>query len=156
MTKETRQEIARRLNDGEPVTNIAKEMRIWSDSVRAIRDDLGIPARKGGHGRGAKPVSIPAHVIVDPDEVDGDPKLSNPLRIPVGQWCTERPNQARWMALADAAHGVEREALRVAMAGVLGLSWNATDHAIGVALTTERRTAEELAGLYLAARGAPC
>lgn len=150
MARETRDEIVRRLNDGAPVYRIAQDMNVWVDSVRAIRNEHGIPARRAGSNLPAKSKPV---LVVDPDEDDGDPKTATPLRIPVGQWCIERPNQAQWRALIDAATGVELVALRLAMCWVLDLPLGASDEQIGITLTNERRTAEDLAGLYMKARG---
>ena len=150
MDPEVREEIIRRLLDGAPVSRIAQNMRLDPGKVRAIRNEQRIPARRPG---GDLPAQSKPVRWDDTDEQDGDPVEARPHRIPVGLWCIERPNQAQWMALVKAAHGVEREALRLAMTWVLGLSLNATDDEIATALVAERRTAEDLAGLYVKARG---
>lgn len=148
MSPQTRAEIVRQLNDGIPVYRVAREVGVWVDSVRAIRDEEGVPKLRGGNQRLARPEPVR---FDDPEEVDGAPAQADPHRIPVGLWCAERPNQARWMELVTTAEGVGLQALRVAMTWVLGLPHTATDDQIGEALTAERRTADELASLYLAA-----
>lgn len=150
MNQATRDEVARRLRNGDPVYRVAKDMNLWADSVRALRNELGIPPRRAG---GSTPAKSKPVVVIETDEEDGDPASANPQRIPVGQWCIERPNQAQWLALVDAANGIELVALRLAMCWVLDLPLGASDVRIGKALTEERRTAEELAGLYIKARG---
>lgn len=147
---EIRAEIVRRLTAGDPVSRIAQEMHVGPWRVRAIRDEQRITPLRTGKSTLARPEPVRWD---DLDEEDGDPRTANPQRIPVGLWCIERPNQRQWEALLDAAGPVELEALRLAMTWVLGLSLNATEYAIGRALTRERRAAEELAGLYLKARG---
>jgi hypothetical protein len=149
-----RAEIARRLNDGASVYRVSKDLALHISIVRGVRDDLGIPAGQQGNHRLAAPEPVRWD---DTDDVDGNPQQASPLRIPPGMWCMERPNQAAWLALVKAAATkVETEALRLAMARVLGLPLTATDGLIEDTLRAESRTAEELAGLYLAARGTPC
>jgi hypothetical protein len=65
----------------------------------------------------------------------------------------ERPNQLRWRSMVDAADQLERAKLLTSMCWVLGLPPTASDIEIFGTLVAERRTAEELAGLYIEARG---
>lgn len=145
-----RAEIVRRLLDDEPAYRVAKEVGVWPNTVRAIRDEQKIPPKRAGSNLPSKPKPV---IVDDPAEVDGDPKTATPRRIPPGQWCIERPNQAQWMAMLAAASRVERTALRIVMCWVLDLPATATDIQLEDALRAERRTAEELAGLYIKARG---
>lgn len=150
MAPEVRKEIERRLLDGAPVTRIAKDMGIWADNVRAIRDDIGVPSHRSGNRTPAR--SEPVRWD-DTDIEDGDPRTVNPQRIPVGQWCIDRPNQARWVEMVNSAGDIELVYLRDAMCTVLGLRLGATSPEIEAALKAEHRLADDLAALYIKARG---
>lgn len=150
MDPATRKEVIRRLTDGAAVARVAKDLHVGTDSVRAIRDDLGIKPLRNGWRRQPEPAPVPP---VEPDEVDGDPVQATPHRIPAGLWCVERPNQRQWLAMVAAANGVEAVALRHAMCRVLGLPLGAADVDIEAALTAEHRLADELAAAYIEVRG---
>lgn len=145
-----RAEIGRRLNDGASVYRVSKDLELHIAVVRAVRDDLGIPAGQQGNHRLAVPEPVRWD---DTDEEDGDPKDAEPRRYPVGQWCVERPNQAKWLEMCDKASDVESVVLRDAMCRVLGLRLSATTPEIYAALASERRFADELAALYIQVRG---
>ena len=131
--------IAAALRAGNSVRRVAEEMHRHQNAVLEVRDRLGIPPSRGG-----SPVLAP---------VTDERPAPQPHIIAPGLWCIERPNQAQWRALVDAASEVELIALRMAMTWVLDLPLNATDLQIEEALIAEHRTAEDLAGLYIKARG---
>lgn len=145
-----RAEIGRRLNNGDSVYRVSKDLDLHIGIVRAARDDLGLPAGMQGNHRLATPGPVRWD---DTDEVDGDPLEAEPHRIPVGQWCVERPNQAKWLEMCDKASDVESVVLRDAMCRVLGLKLSATTPEIYAALAGERRFAEDLAAAYIQVRG---
>lgn len=150
LSQQEHAEVSRRLVDGAAVSRISRDMALPITVVRRVRDDLRIPARRPGNDQVARPEPVRWG---DTDEVDGDPADANPHRIPVGVWCMERPRCREWQALVDAAGDIERVTLRHCMAAVHGLPLGTSDESLEHAVRADRRLAEELAGLYLKARG---
>ncbi len=150
MTPELRAEVVRRLADRTPAYRVAKDLQIGVERVRNVRDEERIPRCRPGQAIQAR--SEPVRWD-DLDNEDGDPTQVRPHRIPVGQWCVERPNQARWLEMCDKASDVEAVVLRDAMCRVLGLKLSATTPEIYGALAAERRYADDLAAAYIQARG---
>jgi hypothetical protein len=154
LTADDERTILAGLRAGKPAYQIAAEVHRSPGLVAKVRDKHGIPPLRVGNPTGThKPKPEPVDVVGEVETINGHPTMARPRRIPPGMWCIERPNQAQWLALVDAASKVELVALRLAMTWVLGLPLNATDLQIEEALIAEHRTAEELAGLYIQARG---
>jgi hypothetical protein len=135
LTAAEEETIAAGLRAGHPVIRIARDVHRSPNTVNQVRERLGI----------------------EPPQADAVPVLraSRPRVIPAGLWCAPRPNQTLWLERVAAADSAEALRLRGCMTRVLGVARAATDLQIEAALVAERRTAEELAGLYLiaAARG---
>jgi hypothetical protein len=147
VTEDEERQILQLLRAGHNASRVAAMVgRSWRVAAR-IRDahriaphDAGVPPRY------PQPEQ-------EPSEEDGL-GLADPW-VPPADWdlFVERPNQQRWRAMCEAASPAERDRLRTAMCRVLGLPPIASDAEVIAALVAERRQADELAGLYAAARG---
>ncbi len=119
----------------------------WSRwTVRRLREQHEIPAGLPGRPR------APEVMVEDVIEEDGRSSKASPWIPPRGyDPAAERPHQRRWLALLAAARPGEMKRLRNAVTSVLGLSVYASGDTIVLALIADRRTADELARLYLEA-----
>lgn len=120
----------------------------WSQwSVRKVRDEHCIPSLLPGRH------PLPTPVVEDGDESQGSGSAT-PWIPPKGyDMYMPRPDQAGWKAMCAAATPDERFRLQVVMCTVLGVPSTVSADSLAAALMAEHRTAEELAGLYLLARG---
>lgn len=149
LTAEETAEIVRLLRSGLSMNKIAPMVGRSYAAVRRVRDNHDIAPLIWGRPAGSSPL-----LLEDPPESEGA-GVGNPWIPPAGyDLYAERPSQRQWLALVAAATPGERHRLRSAMCRVLGLAPICTDRDIALALQADRRTAEELAGEYLVARGA--
>lgn len=136
-------EIERLLLAGHAVLEVQRRTGRSAGTIRAVRAACGISPQKAG--RRPRP----------------DPTV--PMEAPEGGWqpsgnpCellyVERPHQQRWLELLAVADPQQRYAMRRAVQQVLGVSAFASDDTIALTALADRRTADELARLYLAALG---
>jgi hypothetical protein len=151
VTRDEEQEILRLLRDGIPAYRIVGMVGRSARVVDRVRAENGIAPLPTASAR-AK-AAEPRPPAPDPPESDGI-GLGNPWIPPRGfHLFVERPHQRRWLAVLEAAGPGELKRLRAAVTYVLGLSAFASDEGIARALIAERRTADDLARLYLAACG---
>lgn len=146
VTADEREEILRLLTSGVPVQQIAKQVHRANSTIAAIRDSHGIwPVPVGRPGRGP--------VVEELDEEDGVGAPNAWTPPPGYDLFAERPNQRQWLAMLAAASRFELQNLRLAVCQVLGVTGYATAAHLDEVVIADRRTAEELAGAYLDARG---
>lgn len=126
LTDEERDHIRRLLRAGHSVQQVCRQVGRSHQPVRAIRDEL--------------------------DTEEPLPRVPPWTPPPGYDLYGERPMQQRWLALLAAAGPVELVELRQAVCRVLELRLGASDDEIVQAAMADRRTAEELATLYLYAR----
>src|SRR5262249_13385709 len=146
-------EILRLLRAGHSVTRVCALTGYAAERVRLIRKAAEIPAHGAGRPRIHRPVRE------EPVERDGTglvTGLGGPWTPPAGyDLYAERPNQRRWLAMLAVASPGELRRLRAAVCRVLGQNVHASDQTLEIALIEDRRTADELAGLYIAAWESP-
>jgi hypothetical protein len=140
LTAAERAEVVRLLEDGHSAARVAVVTKRGIGTVSRVRDEEGIAPL------GRWPVGTPQPVVERPD----DPWIPMPGHDLHGP----RPHQQQWLALVAAASPGELDRLRSAMCTVLGLAPICSDDSMVRALIADRRTAEVLAGEYMAARGA--
>lgn len=148
LTEEQRQEVVRLLRAGHSAVEVHRRTGRSPWAVRRIRDAYEIPPVAAGR--------TPARVSGGDD--DGEqlqrPSRAKPWIPPRGyDPFAERHNQRQWLAMLEAATDEEYRRLRAVVCQVLELSTFATDATMARALIADRRPADELAGLYIAARG---
>ena len=136
-------EIERLLLAGHAVLEVRRRTGRSATTIRAVRAACGIPAQQTGR----RPRPDPT-VPVEPPEGDWQPS-GNPCAL----LYVQRPHQRRWLELLEAATAHQRFAMRRAVIQVLGVSTSASDDTIALTALADRRTADELARLYLHALG---
>lgn len=147
ISDEERRAIARMLQAGHSALEVQRRTGRSAYAVRRIRDVYEIPPV--GTGRAAKPDPVPAD---DDEESPPGPARATPWIPPYGyDPFAERHNQRQWLAMLQAATDEERGRLRAVVCKVLDLPMFASDELIVKALVADRHTADELAGLYIAA-----
>lgn len=117
--------------------------------VSRVRDEHGIAPR----GRWVAASASGAALAEEPSESEGV-GLGRPW-IPSEGWdyTAARPRQREWLALLAAASPFELVNLRHAVCRVLRIPLGSSDWSIETAVIADRRLADDLAGLYLTARG---
>lgn len=150
MTYSAEAEILHLLRAGHSAYKVAPMTGYSYRTVRDVRDRHGIDVTVPGmHDRLLR--RAPRFEVVEP-EADGV-GAGDPWIPPDGyDLYADRPQQRRWLAVLSGARSWERPELRQAVCTVLGFTGPATDADMVVAVIADHRTAEELAGLYLAAR----
>jgi hypothetical protein len=152
MTEAEREQIAALLKSGLPAHRVGLMTGRGWQTVARIRDGVEVPRIGSGLGRG-RPPTRSRNLVEDDDETAGS-GAGNPWIPPDGyDPFAERHNQRAWLAMLEAATDEEYRRLRAVVCVVLGLSTLATDSSMVRALIADRRPADELAGLYIAARG---
>lgn len=145
LSAEAREKILRLLRAGNSVHRIAETTGHAQRHIREIRDAAGIPA----YLRGARqtPRTGPAEDVAEETGVG----LGDPWIPPAGfDPHAERPHQVRWVAMQAAAGPAEQDRMWEAVRSVIGVSKFASPEGVRRALVADRRTADELARLYLA------
>lgn len=134
------------LRQGQAVCRVAATVRRSPGAVSKVRDKYSITPLKVG----ARPDGMPARPTVDEVEYDAC-RVAEPWIAPSGIAFIERPFGVEWKRRVAAANRLQIDRYRSAMRTVLHLHAAATDAEIEHALRAERRPAETLAQLYLAA-----
>lgn len=145
-----RQEIVHLLRNGFAVAEVSRMSGRSHYIVREVQLAAGIPPLPSG--RRVTTSRRPETSVVDEPEEEGTGR-GNPW-MPAEDYdlYAEKKSQDKWLALLAAARPAELDRLRSAMCTVLHLSPICTDEGIALALCADRRGADELAGLYMAAR----
>lgn len=146
LTQAEEQAIVALLRGGQAVYRVAATVRRSPGAVAKVRDKYGItPLRVS-----ARPDVMPARPTVDEAEYDAC-RVAEPWIAPEGIAYIERPHGAAWAERVAVASPLELRGCMQAMRAVLGLEEAATGSDMEKALVAERRPAEDLARLYLAA-----
>lgn len=152
MTEAERERITVLLKSGLSAHRVGLMVGRGWQTVAHIRDGVEIARIGSGRGRG-RPATRTRKPLED-DAESGGSGAGNPWIPPDGyDPFAERPNQRAWLAMLEAATDEEYRRLRAVVCQVLELSVFASDATMVKALIADRRTADELAGLYIATCG---
>jgi hypothetical protein len=150
LTGAEEREILHLLRTGHTARQTADTVGRSTWAVRRVQDDHCIePGKPGSTGAPS------TRFVADPLEPEEDGiGLADPW-IPADGWDmhAERPSQRQWLAMVAAAGPAELAELRHAVCRVLRLPDTATGQQLELTVMRDRRSADELAGLYMLARG---